>query len=116
MSLRQLESIDAALMWLTERGVRALATDSRRVAAGDAFIAWPGYAVDGRQFVPQALAAGASACLVEAQDADAEPSWRSRRSRCVGCELRHDRMDRDLHGSGSSMRSLRPRSPGGKSS
>ena len=71
MSLRQLESIDAALMWLTERGVRALATDSRRVAAGDAFIAWPGYAVDGRQFVPQALATGASACLVEAQDADA---------------------------------------------
>ncbi len=71
MALRELESVDAALAWLTQRGVRALATDSRRVAAGDAFIAWPGHAVDGRQFVPHALAAGASACLVEAQGADA---------------------------------------------
>ena len=77
MSLRELESIDAALIWLTERGVLALASDSRRVAAGDAFIAWPGYAVDGRQFVPQALAAGATACLVEAQGV-------------AGVELPHD--------------------------
>ena len=71
MTLQQLESVDAALGWLAQRGVRALATDSRRMHAGDAFIAWPGYAVDGRQFVPQALAAGASACLVEAEGAQA---------------------------------------------
>ncbi|MEP7294998.1 MAG: UDP-N-acetylmuramoyl-L-alanyl-D-glutamate--2,6-diaminopimelate ligase [Burkholderiales bacterium] len=71
MALMQLASVDAALGWLTQRGARALTTDSRRVRAGDAFIAWPGYAVDGRQFVPQALAAGASACLVEAAGADA---------------------------------------------
>ncbi len=66
MTLQRLASVDAALGWLAQRGARALTTDSRRVTAGDAFIAWPGYAVDGRQFVPQALAAGASACLVEA--------------------------------------------------
>ena len=71
MALRELESVDAALGWLARRGARALVTDSRRVRAGDAFIAWPGYAVDGRQFVPQALAAGASACVVEAEGADA---------------------------------------------
>ncbi|MES3016030.1 MAG: UDP-N-acetylmuramoyl-L-alanyl-D-glutamate--2,6-diaminopimelate ligase [Pseudomonadota bacterium] len=71
MALRQLASIDAALGWFAERGVRALTIDSRQIAAGDAFIAWPGYAVDGRQFVPQALTAGASACLVEADGADA---------------------------------------------
>ena len=70
-ALRHLASVDVALAWLAQRGVRALVTDSRRVAAGDAFIAWPGYAVDGRAFVPQALAAGASACLVEADGADA---------------------------------------------
>ena len=70
MTPRQLDSVDAALAWFARRGVRGLKTDSRRVAAGDAFIAWPGYAVDGRQFVPQALAAGASACLVEAQGGD----------------------------------------------
>jgi UDP-N-acetylmuramyl-tripeptide synthetase len=67
MALHELSSVDAALAWLAERGVRALTTDSRRVRPGDAFIAWPGYAVDGRQFVGAALAAGANACLVEAQ-------------------------------------------------
>jgi UDP-N-acetylmuramoyl-L-alanyl-D-glutamate--2,6-diaminopimelate ligase len=35
------------------------------VAPGDGFIAWPGAAVDGRQFVKSALAQGAVACLVE---------------------------------------------------
>jgi len=64
--LRQLPSVDAALAWFGERGVRALTTDSRRVQRGDAFIAWPGYANDGRGFVGGALAAGANACLVEA--------------------------------------------------
>jgi UDP-N-acetylmuramyl-tripeptide synthetase len=71
MALQRLASVDAALGWLAQRGARALTTDSRRVDAGDAFIAWPGYAVDGRQFVPQALAAGASACLVEADGVEA---------------------------------------------
>ena len=71
MALRQLDSVEAALGWFAQRGVRALATDSRRVGPGDAFIAWPGHAVDGRQFVPQALAAGAAACLVEADGAEA---------------------------------------------
>jgi len=71
MTLQHLASVDAALGWLAQRGARALSTDSRRVAPGDAFIAWPGYAVDGRQFVSQALAAGASACLVEAAGVEA---------------------------------------------
>lgn len=69
--LRQLPSVDAALAWFGERGVRALTTDSRRVQRGDAFIAWPGYASDGRRFVGSALAAGASACLVEADGIEA---------------------------------------------
>ena len=79
MALQQHATVDAALGWLRASGVRALATDSRRVKAGDAFIAWPGYGVDGRQFVRQALAAGAKACLVEAEGVqafgfDAEPA------------------------------------------
>ena len=69
--LRQLPSVDAALAWFGERGVRALTTDSRRVQRGDAFIAWPGYASDGRRFVGSALAAGASACLVEVDGIEA---------------------------------------------
>ena len=66
-TLRQLADARAACEWLAHRGVRGLATDSRRVQPGDAFIAWPGYALDGRQYVKAALAAGASACLVEAE-------------------------------------------------
>jgi UDP-N-acetylmuramyl pentapeptide synthase len=89
MALRQLESVNEALGWFAERGVRSLTTDSRKAGEGDAFIAWPGYAVDARQFVPQAISAGASACLVEAEgSAKFEPygeeakerwAWASRR-------------------------------------
>ncbi len=63
--LATLPNPQAAAQWLTAKVSGKLHTDSRRVRAGDGFIAWPGYAVDGRQFVPAALAAGAAACLVE---------------------------------------------------
>ncbi len=66
--MMRLSSIEQASMWLHERaGKGALHTDSRRVKVGDAFIAWPGAATDGRQYVAGALHAGASACLVEAE-------------------------------------------------
>ncbi len=48
----------------------ALRSDSRCVQPGDAFIAWPGAATDGRAYVGAALAAGATACLVEAEGAE----------------------------------------------
>lgn len=51
--------------WLRAQGARALQCDSRRVRPGDAFVAWPGAAQDGRCYVAAALAAGAVACLVE---------------------------------------------------
>ena len=73
--VRTLASVDAASAWLAERvppgGAAALRTDSRQVQPGDAFIAWPGYGTDGRRFVAAALAAGAAACLVEAEGAEA---------------------------------------------
>ena len=71
MAVHSLESPHAALDWLRERGVRALASDSRRVAPGDAFIAWPGRASDARRYIRDALAQGARACLVEAEGAAA---------------------------------------------
>jgi UDP-N-acetylmuramoyl-L-alanyl-D-glutamate--2,6-diaminopimelate ligase len=70
MSL-QLKSVAEALAWLAARRVVSLTTDSRQVMAGDAFIAWPGATRDGRQFVADALAAGATACIVEAEGAQA---------------------------------------------
>ena len=71
MPLTPLASVDAALVWLQAQGARGLATDSRRVLAGDAFIAWPGHAQDGRQHVAGAMAAGAVAALVEAEGSEA---------------------------------------------
>ncbi len=66
----QLLSPQAAAAWLQARVNADLTTNSRQVGMGDGFIAWPGAAVDARQFVGKALAAGASACLVEEREAD----------------------------------------------
>jgi MurE/MurF fusion protein len=67
MAPTHLPSAAAAARWLGERVQGTLCSDSRQLRAGDAFIAWPGYAHDARRFVPAALAAGASACLVDAE-------------------------------------------------
>ncbi|HJV62014.1 MAG TPA: Mur ligase domain-containing protein, partial [Albitalea sp.] len=69
--LHELHSVADALAWLARRRVISLTTDSRQVMAGDAFIAWPGATRDGRQFVADALAAGAAACIVEAEGVQA---------------------------------------------
>lgn len=61
----RLASPETAAQWLHARVTGALHTDSRKVAAGDGFIAWPGAAIDGRRFVAGALAQGARACLIE---------------------------------------------------
>ena len=59
--------------WLRARmaGAGTLQTDSRQVRPGDAFIAWPGAATDGRRHVADARVRGAVACLVEAEGLDA---------------------------------------------
>ena len=70
-ALATLDSREAAHAWLLTRQARALVGDSRNVKPGDAFVAWPGYATDARRHVSDALVAGAVACLVEAEGADA---------------------------------------------
>ena len=67
MALTQLRSPQAAARWLHSWVRGTVRSDSRLVQPGDAFIAWPGQAVDGRRFVGDALAAGAATCLVEAE-------------------------------------------------
>ena len=76
--LATLDSREAAHAWLLLRQVRRLVGDSRKARPGDAFVAWPGHASDGRVHVPDAIRAGAVACLVEAEGAagmgfDGEP-------------------------------------------
>ena len=65
--LTRLKSPEAAARWLSEWVRGTLRTDSRLVRPGDGFVAWPGYAVDGRRFVTDALAKGAATCVVEEQ-------------------------------------------------
>ena len=67
-----LKTADAVLETVRAMGVpptAAWSTDTRALGAGDVFVAWPGAARDPRQFVPQALAAGAAAVLIEAEGA-----------------------------------------------
>ncbi|MEW6706535.1 MAG: UDP-N-acetylmuramoyl-L-alanyl-D-glutamate--2,6-diaminopimelate ligase [Pseudomonadota bacterium] len=66
-----LKSPQAAARWLKEWVTGTLRTDSRQVRPGDGFIAWPGYATDGRQYVASALQAGATTCLVEREGVQA---------------------------------------------
>ena len=60
-----LHSPQQAAQWLRSRVTGTLQCDSRKVAKGDGFIAWPGAATDGRRHVNAALAQGGAACLVE---------------------------------------------------
>ena len=69
--MQLLQSPAEAARWLRTRVGGTLCTDSRRVRAGDGFIAWPGAASDARRFVPEVLARGAAACLVEWQGVEA---------------------------------------------
>lgn len=63
--MQALHTPEQAVQWLRARVTGTLHVDSRRIGAGDGFIAWPGAATDGRQHVAAALAQGAAACLVE---------------------------------------------------
>ena len=65
VAVTALKSPEAAARWLRAWVTGTLVTDSRKVKPGDAFIAWPGQAVDGRRFVQAALQAGATTCVVE---------------------------------------------------
>ncbi|HET9977064.1 MAG TPA: UDP-N-acetylmuramoyl-L-alanyl-D-glutamate--2,6-diaminopimelate ligase [Burkholderiaceae bacterium] len=65
MAVTALKSPEAAARWLRSWVTGTVTTDSRKVAPGDAFIAWPGQATDGRRYVQAALDAGATTCIVE---------------------------------------------------
>jgi UDP-N-acetylmuramoyl-L-alanyl-D-glutamate--2,6-diaminopimelate ligase len=69
--MKRLHSPQDAAQWLRTQVRGVLHTDSRRVGAGDGFIAWPGGVTDGRQFVASALKQGATACVVEHSGAEA---------------------------------------------
>ena len=63
--IQNLTNYSEASQWLKSKTQGSLCGDSRVIQAGDAFIAWPGYAQDARAYVNSALNKGAKACLVE---------------------------------------------------
>ena len=69
--MRRLDHLQQVLPWLRSHVRGTLHIDSRQVQPGDAFIAWPGSATDGRAHVADALARGAAAVLVEAEGVEA---------------------------------------------
>jgi len=68
--MRQLLTAETAAQWLRARVTGTIHTDSRKLRAGDGFIAWPGAATDARQHVAAALAGGSTACMVELSGAE----------------------------------------------
>lgn len=82
----QLHTPSQAVAWLRQHVTGTLHTDSRRVAPGDGFIAWPGTAVDARHFVGAALQQGAAACLVEQLGSEAFMLDASRVARFAGLQ------------------------------
>ena len=54
-------------------GIRGVTTDSRRVAAGDLFVALVGERFDGHDYVAEAMRRGAAAALVSREVKDAAP-------------------------------------------
>ena len=63
---------------LGKLGVRigGLALDSRKAGAGDLFLAFPGEQADGRSYIPQAIANGATAVLWESRGFEWSREWR----------------------------------------
>jgi UDP-N-acetylmuramoyl-L-alanyl-D-glutamate--2,6-diaminopimelate ligase len=62
-----MSGFDASVLDALGVPVRRLRADSRQVQAGDVFVALPGERADGRQFIRQAVAAGAAAVIWEAR-------------------------------------------------
>ncbi len=63
----------ASLLGQGDPEISAVVYDSRRVAPGSLFVAIPGFKADGHDYIPQALASGAAAVVVEDGRAD---KWR----------------------------------------
>ena len=61
---------------LRQLGVRRLTVDSRAVRAGDTFLAYPGEARDGRDYIAQALAKGAASVLWDSDGYSWNAQWR----------------------------------------
>ncbi|BCB25475.1 UDP-N-acetylmuramoyl-L-alanyl-D-glutamate--2,6-diaminopimelate ligase [Sulfurimicrobium lacus] len=65
----------SAVSFLAGAGALRLVADSRCIHSGDAFAAYPGDEADGRRFIVQAIAAGASCILWERDGFEWDAAW-----------------------------------------
>ncbi|MBV8666013.1 MAG: UDP-N-acetylmuramoyl-L-alanyl-D-glutamate--2,6-diaminopimelate ligase [Burkholderiaceae bacterium] len=72
----QAAQMQTVLSWLQSHaaGVQ-LSSDSRDIAAGDVFVAYPVTGADGRKHIAHAIAQGAGAVLFEPQDFEWDAAW-----------------------------------------
>jgi len=68
--------LQSTLSAIDDLGVKRLVTDSRRIGPGDTFVAYPGEARDGRDYIAQALANRAASVLWEFRHYAWNPAWR----------------------------------------
>jgi len=64
-----------SLLTSFQKKFTGITADSRRVSPGVLFLAYPGVHTDGRQYIPQAIAAGAAGVLWESADYAWNPDW-----------------------------------------
>ncbi|MES2024699.1 MAG: UDP-N-acetylmuramoyl-L-alanyl-D-glutamate--2,6-diaminopimelate ligase [Pseudomonadota bacterium] len=76
MSALTMTALTTILDWLKANAPKAeLASDSRSIAVGDVFVAYPGDEADGRTYIPNAIERGAQAILYEAADCVWHADW-----------------------------------------
>ncbi|MHB1591082.1 MAG: UDP-N-acetylmuramoyl-L-alanyl-D-glutamate--2,6-diaminopimelate ligase [Sulfuricella sp.] len=68
--------VEASFLAQLGAEVKHLVVDSRQVRPGDTFVAGPGERLDGRKFIAQAIAAGASAVLWEREGFEWNAEWK----------------------------------------
>ncbi len=78
--------------------IERLTADSRRCAPGTAFFAYPGERADGRKFIPDALARGATAVVWEADGFQWRNDWRVPNLSMAGLKQRAGVLASDFHG------------------
>lgn len=65
-----------SLLTTLKQSFTSITVDSRKVGPGALFLAYPGVHSDGRDFIPQAIASGATAVLWESADYVWNPNWK----------------------------------------
>ncbi len=83
-------------------GIRRLVSDSRALRAGDTFVAYPGESRDGRDFIGDAIAAGASGVLCEAQGLHWTSGWQTKHLAVRGLRHKIGRIASHVYGRPSS--------------